>query len=254
MKSRKFIAFAIAVVCTMGFVSCENKKNKDAKENTADIVQNVGENEVSELINPKEGSEEYELGSYRLTSNGTKLYWDDETIPTELMLALEKYFLNIQNEDFEGYKASLYPDYAERYGKYLEEQYSETIEGSDKYTLEDSFNMQCSNLKNNLIDGMLFESETDKEFTGDYKISRIRGERFTLTGEETEESRIDSFFEYLSSVFDTDYKEFVKKETDRFEGLTFFVIVEGEDGKEHKIVNEMDIIFAVKDGKYYTFG
>ncbi len=254
MKFKRFIAFALATLCATGLVSCNDKKNGETADNTDEIVQEIGENEVSDLISPKEGTEEYELGSYRLSSNGIKLYWEDETISKELMLALEKYFINIQNGDFEGYKASLYPDYAERYGKYLEEQYSESLEGSDKYTLEDSFEMQCSNLKNILTDTLLYESETDKEFTGDYKITRIRGERFILTEGETEESRIDSFFEYLSSVFDIDYKDFVAKDVDSFEGLTFFVIVEAEDGSEHKIVSEMDIVFAVKDGKYYTFG
>lgn len=253
MKFNKFAAILLAGMCVFGCVSCEKEKSEDKSDNT-EIIQNIGENEVGEIITPDENSEEYELGTYRYSSNGIKLYYEEEAVSTELMLALESYFLTLQNNDFEGYKNSLYPDYAQRYGDYLKEQYSETMEGSDEYTLEDSFDMQCANLRDMLIDELTYASETDQEFSGEYKITRIRAERPTLEEGETEESRIDSFFEYYESVFDMDYKAFVEKESDGFECLTFFVIVEAEDGEEHKIINAMDIIFAEKDGKYYTFG
>lgn len=237
-------ALTLAVCC----VSCEKKEEVVAS------LPEMTENGVSELISPAADSEEYSLGEYYFSPNGTKLYFGDDTISNELMLALEKYFLTLQNEDFEGYKNTLYPDYAERYNKYLREQYSGTMEGSDEYTLENSFEMQCANLQNSLIDIMMYEAETEQEFSGKYKITRIRAERPVFEEGETKESYIESFFSYLSETFDVDYQEIVTDDTDAIECLTFFVIVEGEDGQEHKIVNAMDIFFVLKDGKYYTFG
>lgn len=253
MKFNKIAAFILAAACAVGCVSCEKEKSENKAGNT-EIIENIGENEVGEIITPDENSEEYELGTYRFSSNGIKLYYEEEAVSTELMLALESYFLTLQNNDFEGYKNSLYPDYAQRYGDYLKEQYSGTMEGSDEYTLENSFDMQCANLKNMLVDELTYASETEQEFSGEYKITRIRAERPTLAEGETEESRIDSFFEYYKEILDVDYKSIVEKDSEGLECITFFVIVEAEDGEEHKIINDMNIIFVKKDGKYYTFG
>lgn len=248
MKFRKLTAALSACILAVCCISCE--KNKDESVSLPEI----GENGVSDLISPAADSDEYELGQYYYSAKGTKLYFGDDTIPNELMLALENYFLTLQNEDFEGYKATLYPDYAERYEKYLSENYSGTIEGSDEYTLKNSFEMQCANLKKMLIDDLTYESDTEQEFTGEYKITRLRGERPVLEEGETEESRKQSYFDYLSEILEVDYYDIVSSDTEKIECLTFFIIVEAEDGQEHKIVNAIDIVFALKDGKYYTFG
>ena len=62
------------------------------------------------------------------------------------------------------------------------------------------------------------------------------------------------FFEYYKEILDVDYKSIVEKDSEGLECITFFVIVEAEDGEEHKIINDMNIIFVKKDGKYYTLG
>ena len=248
MNLKNTIAALSALALAVCSVSCEKKE-----EVTASLPE-MTEKGISELISPAEDSKEYSLGEYYFSPNGTILYFGDDSIPNELMLALESYFLTLQNEDFEGYKNSLYPDYAERYDKYLREQYSGTMEGSDEYTLENSFEMQCANLRNMLIDKITYESETEQELSGNYKITRIRAERPVFAEGETEESYIESFFSYLNETLDVDYQKIVTDDTDDIECLTFFVIVEGEDGQEHKIVNEMNIFFVLKDGKYYTFG
>ncbi len=249
MKFTKFAALALACACALSFVSCDKET---AESSSTSAV--VDENSIGEVITPDEDAEDYDLGNYRVSGRGTKLYFGDDTIPDELMLALENYFLTLQNNDFEGYKATLYPDYAERYEKYLKENYSGTMEGSDEYTLKNSFEMQCANLKNMLIDSLTYESETEQEFTGEYKLTRLRGERPVLQEGETEEKRIESYFEYLNEILGVDYYDIVSSDTEKIECLTFFVIVEAEDGQEHKIVNAMDIVFAFKDGKYYSFG
>ena len=51
-----------------------------------------------------------------------------------------------------------------------------------------------------------------------------------------------------------DYYNYIREQSDSLKYFTFYIIAEGEDGKEHKIISETDIIFAEKNGKYYTFG
>lgn len=239
MKFKKITAVLVGIACLFCLASCE----KDA-----DSSVSIGENGVGELITPDEKAEDAGLGSYRLDKNGIKLYYDDTTISPELMLALENYFLSFQNGDAEAYKNAVYPDYAERYNAYLEENMN--------YSIDSSFEAQCSNIRGFMLDELYAssDSENTENFTGDFKITRIRGERPPLDEGQTEESRIKDFFSYLDNVFDMDYYNFVAEQADGFEYLTFFIIAEGEDGEEHLIIRETDIVFAEKDGKYYTFG
>ena len=133
MKMR-MIAAAAAAICALSCVSCKSSKDASisVSENGSDGAA------VGELITPTEGSAEYNLGQYRMSSNGIKLYYDDD-VPEELMLALENYFLTFQNNDFEGYKAALFPDYAERYEKYLPNEYDYSLDNSFKLNREKPF-------------------------------------------------------------------------------------------------------------------
>lgn len=247
MKLKKVTAFLVGIVSLTCLASC----GKNAESSVS-----IGENGIGGIITPDPDSEEYDLGSYRLDKNGIKLYYDDSDIPHELMLALENYFLSFQNEDFEAYKNSLASDYAERYDNYLRENYSGSSKNEDEYTLQTSFEVQCSNLRERMLNeiGNDSESESNKGYSGKFEITRIRGERPIFSEGETEESRIKDFFSYLDNVFDMDYYNLVKEQADSFEYLTFFIIAKGEDGEEHRIISEVDIVFAEKDGKYYTFG
>lgn len=250
MIIKKIVSAMLAVACTVTLASCGEDKAESSKQSA---MENIGENGVGELFEPAEDSDEYELGSYRYDKNGVKLYYEDSDISAELMTALSDYFVILQNGDLEGYKKALVPDYAERYDEYLRENYSSD---GEEYGLEQSFERQRNNLKNM----MLYEvyGDTDEEFTGgdegNFKITRIRAELPTLYEGETEESLIEGFFSYLGDVFDMDYYSFAKENTDSLEYLTIFVIAEDDNGEEHKILSEVDIVFAEKDGRYYTYG
>lgn len=237
-------ALALAVCCA----SCEKKE-----ENVASLPE-MTEKGVSELINPDENSDEYTLGSYYYSPTGTKLYCGDETISTDILLALEEYFLSFQNNDFESYKASMYADYAERYEKYLREVYSKTEGVDSDYSLKNSFELRYNSIRNNLIDTLTYEATEEKEFSGDYTLSRIRAEQPIYEEGMTEEAFIKSFFESYNEIFDTDYYAEITANVDKLVPITFFVMATAEDGNEHKIVSEANIILAEKDGKYYTFG
>lgn len=248
MKLRKLAAAFSACILAACCTSCE-KNNEESVS-----LPEIGENGVSDLISPAADSDEYELGQYYYSTNGTKLYCGDETVPVEAVLALDNYFLSFQNNDFEGYKSTIYPDYAERYETYLRDVYSKEEGVDDDYSLKNSFDLRYNMIRDTLKDTLTYESDEEKKFTGDYKLTRIRAEHPVYEEGVTEEAFIQSFFESYKDVFETDYYEFVNNNVDRLLPLTMFVMASAEDGNEHKIVSEANIILAEKDGKYYTFG
>lgn len=238
MKIQKIIAAAVAFACLFSFAGCGDKS----------VNITIGEDGVGELITPAEGDEDYDLGSYRYSGNGIKLYYDEDVSP-QLMLALEKYFLSFQNKDFTAFKESLYPDYAQRYDEYLQEYY--------QYGLDKSFELNCDSIRTLMLreeTGEYDLEDYDGDYTGDFTITRIRGERSTLEEDETEEDLIKDFFGFMDEAFETDYYAQVTNDIDKFEYLSFFIIAEGEDGEEHLIISDYDIIFAEKNGAYYAFG
>lgn len=240
------------IACMMCLVSCSNA-DEISSENSVSNSVSVGENGITDIITPDEDSDEYGLGSYRMSESGIKLYYNDTDIPTELMLTLERYFTAFQNRDFELYKSCLASDYIERYNKYLIENYSNDEE---EYNLQNSFELQCNNIRNYMIQEILgtYEIPDDDTHTGDFRITRIRAENTELLEDETTEGLTESFFEYLNDVLDMDYYKYISEQADGFRYFTFYIIAEGEDGEEHRIISAMDIVFAEKDGKYYTFG
>ena len=258
MKMR-MIAAAAAAICALSCVSC-----KSSKDTSLSVSENGSDGAaVGELITPTEGSAEYNLGQYRMSSNGIKLYHDDD-VPEELMLALENYFLTFQNNDFEGYKAALFPDYAERYEKYLQNEYDYSLDNSFKLNRE----KLCQIVANERSEHN--ESTEDSEPSGEFKITRIKAQRPDLTGntpsdllmqEDSTEPTTQSLeeleknaFSYYDDVFEIDYYDFVKQNCDSIEYLNFYIYASDEDGDEYPLIGDIDIIFAVKDGKYYTFG
>ncbi len=240
------------IACIMCLVSCSETEDI-VSENSVSQTVSMGKNGVTDIITPVEDSEEYSLGSYRMSENGIKLYYEDTDIPTELMLTLERYFTAFQNRDFELYKSCLASDYIERYNKYLIENYSND---GKEYNLQSSFELQCDNIRNYMIQEIIGTSEVpdDDTHTGDFRITRIRAENTELLEGETTEGLVEKFFEYLNGVLDMDYYTYISEQADGFKYFTFYIIAEGEDGEEHRIISEMDIVFAEKDGKYYTFG
>ena len=61
-------------------------------------------------------------------------------------------------------------------------------------------------------------------------------------------------FDYFTEAFGMDYYEYVKENSDDIDCVSFYIFAEGEDGEEYLIVSELNLVFALKDGKYYTFG
>lgn len=220
---KKIIIF---LLCGCLLTACgDNGKSESSVYETKPPI--VAEGEVGEIITPDKTDKEYNLGEYRYSSLGTKLYFNEDEYPKELMLTLEKYFKAFAENDFETYKSCLSPHYAEKMNSYLEEKY--------KYGLETSFSKQRDNLS--------------EKMGGNFNITRIRAEK----SEKNENEAIDEYFSELNDFFGDDFYSDVKKNTDKFYHMIFFVIAEDSEKTESLLISEYEIIFAEKDGKYYTF-
>ncbi|MGN0614945.1 hypothetical protein [Ruminococcus flavefaciens] len=183
-----------------------------------------------DIIVPDEGAEDSGLGTYRVSSSGIKLYYDETVFPEELMLTLEKYFTSFPSADYATYSRCVFPSYITEMESFLEKNYN--------YDLKASFSKQCSTLA--------------EKMKGDYRITRIKLEEAPVY--EEGKDNIENYFSSLDEVFEKDYLNQVKEESDELIDACFYVMAEDPYGKEQMLVAEYEIVFAVKDGKYYTFG
>ena len=204
-------------------------KEKVEKSETSDKPAELGD--CSDIIEPEDGSEEMNLGNYRISDNGIKLYFDEKEYPKELVLTLEKYFSAYPAADYTTYTSCVFPSYIDEMEKFLEKEY--------EYDLKTSFAQQCSKLADQMC--------------GDYKITRIKIE----PAEEYEEdgkNNIDYYLSTLDETFGEGYGDSVKADSDDIINASFYVMGEDAYGKEIMLVSGYEIFFAVKDGHYYTFG
>ena len=240
---KKIAAALSSLICLSAFVSCGGTAFKVDENGGGESVSEKNENTeptVGELIVPKEGDREYNLGNYRMGSQGVKLYYDDD-VSDEFMLTLEKYFISLQNRDFDSYKETVFPDYAERYEEYLKKEYS--------YGLDHSFELNCDRLAS-------AASADDGE---EFGITRIKAEAIEPETDdsgnvESEEDIEKESLEYFDELFGIDYYSFVKENSDDIKCMNFYIYAKESDGEEHLIIGENRIVLAEKDGKYYTFG
>ena len=255
---KKMLLLLTAAVCCLTVTACGDKDDKSSVEVTsssaeADVPENgdgeiigkddkssteetsssapvdVPENGVGEIIEPDADSQEADLGSYRYSSSGVKLYYDEAEYPTELVLSLERYFTSFEKKDFEVYKQCVYPKYIDEMNVFLERDFG--------YDIETSFNTQCDNLSANM--------------GGEFTITRVKAEK-----PETEDidAEIKEYFDMLGESFQKDFYKEVTDDVEDIHFMTFYIMARDTDGNESMLVSGFDIVFVEKDGKYYTFG
>lgn len=206
----------ILILCCCMLSACGNK------------IPYVAEGELGEIITPDEKDKDYSLGEYRYSHYGTKLYFNEDDYPKDLILTFEKYFRSFTENDFETFKSCLYPAYIDNMTAFLEKNYS--------YGLDKSFENQR-------------ESLTEK--AGDnFKITRLRIEKTDGDSEEF----IKEFFTSFDETFEKDFYTEVKNNTDNLYHITFYVMAENSENEEILLLSKYEIVFAEKDGVYYTFG
>ena len=258
MKTFKLTAVVIAAIaalqCTAGCGKKDEKKTDDtASVSTTEatssfdgnayydkVMSAIEKQEVSkdapqlgtlgEPVTPEEGSDESNLGAYRLSSNGVKLYYNREEFSDNLMLTLEQYFLSFAAKDYSKYTSCVFPSYIDEMGAFLEKHYS--------YDLKTSFAKQCTSLASHM--------------NGDYKITRIRLEKPEQYTEGVD--NLENYFKSLDDVFGKSYYEQVKGESYNIIDACFYVMGEDANGNETMIVSGYEIVFAEKEGRFYTFG
>ncbi|MBQ8297956.1 MAG: hypothetical protein IJX77_09265 [Ruminococcus sp.] len=212
---------ALCAVCIMTAVSCsddKSEKESSFSEPAAGAVDADGNPEF--VTNP----DEPDLGEYTVSAGGIKLYYDPDDVSAEIMALLEKYFVAYSQSDYETYTECVYPDYITKMSEYLEKDFG--------YGLEQSFETQCENLRTNA--------------GGDFTVTRIKTEL-------PEESGMDDFFASLDEVFGEGFYDSVKADSDALYDVMFYVMAEA-NGEETLLISEFEIVFAEKDGKFYTFG
>ncbi|MBP8593725.1 MAG: hypothetical protein KBI35_04800 [Ruminococcus sp.] len=221
MTVKQILAAAAALVCCLSAGSCVKS---DVPSSQVEI--SVGAEGVGDVVTPAADSEEAELGDYRYSASGVKLYYDDTQVPTGIMLALEKYFTSYATRDYEAYKTCVYPGYVDKMEDYLQREYG--------YGQENSFTIQCDNLVANVGD----------EFT----VTRVKAEP---TGSESPEG----FFSYLNECFGSDYYSQISQDSDNMHDLYFSIMVKPQGSEEETLlISDFEIVFAEKDGAFYTFG
>lgn len=179
---------------------------------------------LSETLEFVTDPNEPDLGEYTVSENGVKLYYNPDEFSPELMAALEKYFTAFSQGDYESYAECVYPDYITEMDKFLEADYG--------YDLSESFEKQCENLKSNA--------------GGDFTVTRIKAELPSEDGSET-------YLTQLGEIFETDFYDSVIESSDALYDMIFYIMAEA-NGEETLLISEFEIVFAQKDGKYYTFG
>ncbi|MDE6035648.1 MAG: hypothetical protein K2G36_07040 [Ruminococcus sp.] len=213
----------ILILCCCMLTACGDGNGKNISE-----MPSVADGETGELITPDENDEEYNLGDYRYSHDGTKLYFNDDDYPKDLVLTLEKYFIAFAENDFEKFKSCLYPLYVDEMTAFLEENYS--------YGLEESFETQRQNLTVKAGDN--------------FKITRLRLEKT----DDDSEKMIQDFFTSFDETFEKNFYDTVKNDTDNFYHVTFYVMAENSENEEVLLLSGYEIVVAEKDGVYYTFG
>ena len=185
---------------------------------------------VGKLVSPESGAQDADLGDYRVSSSGVKLYYDEKLYPTELILTLEKYFTALSEADYNTYRKCIFPSYLDEMDKFLKKKYD--------YDVKTSFAKQCSNLADMA--------------EGDVTVTRIKLEEAKNYYEDSD--NLTKYFERLDDLFDTDYYKSVQDDSDRIIDACFYLMGRTAGGEERILVGEYEIVFAEKDGRYYTFG
>lgn len=184
--------------------------------------------EPGELIQPGEDDDDAVLGSYHVSSDGVKLYYEEGEYPLDMLLTLEKYFTAYADGDYTQYTRCVYPGYIDKMEAFLQKEY--------KYGMKRSFANQCSNLASNM--------------GGDFKITRIKLEK----PENSDDASIKKFFDYISDMCGNDFYSETAGKCDKFHFATFYAIAEDAKGNELSLITGFDIVFAEKDGRFYAFG
>ncbi len=189
---------------------------------------------IGEAVSPKEDDLDADLGDYRESENGIKLYFNEDEFPKELVQTLEQYFISLENADYSLYTRCVYPDYLEKMEAFLKKDYS--------YDMKTSFSNQCANLASIM--------------NGSFRVSRIKIEPAEQYNAET--PNLDMYFQNLEGLFGLEqgkYYEETKNNSDNIYDAQFYVMAQGKDEEtESLLVSGYEIVFVEKDGRYYIFG
>lgn len=185
---------------------------------------------VGKPVTPDADALDSDLGTYRESAGGVKLYFDEADFPEELMLTLEQYFESFANSDYTLYTRCAYPDYLDKMSEYLEKEY--------QYDMKKSFAAQCTNLATTA--------------NGNFKVTRIKMDVPQQYNEGKD--NLEAYFDNFTDILGEGYYEKLKQDVDNIYDGEFYLMAENNTGNEKVLISAYEIVCAEKDGRYYIFG
>jgi len=261
MNKVKFTAIVLAAILGCGMLTGCSVKMEDSSQTDASSAETATEAETTRMdvdsyndhvlddiktaersdeplefaplgdtITPDANDIDGDLGSYRESVRGTKLYFDEKEFPPELMETLEQYFISFAENDYTMYTRCAYPDYLDKMEVFLSKEHG--------YDLKTSFASQCSNLATTT--------------NGSFKVTRLKMDAAPQYDESKD--NLTAYFERFKDILGDGYYDKLKKEVDNIYDGEFFVMAENRLGTEQMLISAYEIVFVEKDGRFYVFG
>lgn len=152
----------------------------------------------------------------------------NDQFDAEFATLIKDYFTAVEEKNFAGYQATVYPPYQEAYGEFLE---------TNGDTLESAFNQMHGSFDEDGYDNWHF-TQLDLDYC--------------------EKEDIDNFFDMYQKggIFDEAFEEKCRKDAKEIRDIQFslYALYEGDE-EATPVAREMEIIvLRTQDGKCYLFG
>lgn len=155
-----------------------------------------------------------------------QLLYDKETLDPDCAAVAERYFQAIQDQDFEAYKACIFPVYYDYMERMLQENY--------QYGMEQSFQNRCR--------GFLGEGHSSYQFT-------------SLQMSYAADESLDAYFTNMEPIFGADFQKDIQGAMEESHVILFSLNARFDSGTEEKtLVQDNELILAKAKGRYYVFG
>lgn len=157
-----------------------------------------------------------------------QVLYDKEALDPDCAAVTERYFQAIQDQDFDAYKACIFPVYYEHMEQMLQTNY--------QYGMEQSFRKRCA--------GFLGEGHASYQIT-------------SLQMEYAAEESLDSYFSSMESIFGAEFQKDIQDAMEENHVILFTLKVRFDNaGEEQTLVQDNELILAKAkaDGTYYVFG
>lgn len=232
---KKIIAVGLVSVLSFSFFGCgTDKKNESSatSESSEVAVDKKNENNSDES---SEGSD----NSSNIVDESSVVYgeyeveYDKKELNESCANVIKDYFTAIEYQDYDAYKATLFPFYFEIYNNYLKDNYN--------YGMETSMEQ-------------LHQMLLDQAGTENIVISGISVKLAEVTEEDSEDTDLaETYLAQYSALLGESFTKEAKANADNIVVVSF-TMTGTCDGEEKTIMENMELLMAEKDGVYTILG